>query len=366
MFGSHARVPFGERGGRVRGALDFLAGRYPAFLLGGGIGRLLPVFHFHQTTASELEPKLQYLAENGYRTVTSAAIAGLVRDGVAPPPRSVGLAFDDAWSSLWTVAGPLLRRYNMQRIREAAAVRPTTAEGPVDPVTLDAGADPLVTWPELQRLHGDGTFDVQSHSLTHSLMFAAPVVADFVSPAFTRESPLNRPRLDRDGPLRFLSADALGAPLYIRRSRLSDARRFFPDPDASARCVAHVADHGGPRFFERADWRAELRRVAGRVRGDFEDEAARNAAIERELQGARDALEARLSGHTVDHICLPWGVAGRVTWKALERCGYRTAFANRFRGRFAVASGDDPYALKRLANRHIFALPGRGRRRLFS
>jgi hypothetical protein len=68
----------------------------------------------------------------------------------------------------------------------------------------------------------------------------------------------------------------------------------------------------------------------------------------------------------VDHICLPWGVAGRVTWRTLERCGYRTAFANRFRGRFAVASGDDPYALKRLSNRHIFALPGRGRRYFFS
>ncbi len=374
MLGPKAHVPFGERGGRVRGALDFLAGRYPAFLLCGEIGRLLPVFHFHQTTASELEPKLQYLAENGYRTVTSTAIAGLVRDGVPPPPRSVALAFDDAWSSLWTVAGPLLRRYRMQgiayaipgRIREAAAVRPTIVDGPVDSVRLDAAADPLVTWPELQCLHSDGTFDVQSHSLTHSLMFAAPVVSDFVSPAFTSESPLNRPRLDRNGPLRFLSAESLGAPLYVRRSRLSDARRFFPNPDVSTRCVAHVADHGGPRFFDRADWRAELRRVAGEIRGDFEDEAARNAAIARELQGARDELEARLSGHAVDHICLPWGVAGRVTWKALERCGYRTAFANRFRGRFAVASGDDPYALKRLANRHIFALPGRGRRWLFS
>src|SRR5205809_2164793 len=102
MFGS-AHVPFGERGGRVRGALDFLAGHYPAFTVGGSVGRLLPVFHFHETTPATLDPGLQYLAENGYRTVTAAAITALVREGAAPPPRSVVLAFDDAWSSVWTV-----------------------------------------------------------------------------------------------------------------------------------------------------------------------------------------------------------------------------------------------------------------------
>src|SRR5260370_38533115 len=46
MLGPKAHVPFGERGGRVRGALDFLAGRYPAFLLGGGIGPPLPLVPF--------------------------------------------------------------------------------------------------------------------------------------------------------------------------------------------------------------------------------------------------------------------------------------------------------------------------------
>jgi hypothetical protein len=197
------------------------------------------------------------------------------------------------------------------------------------------------------------------------MIFAAPVVAGFVSPAFMSESPLNRPRLDDGGPLRFLSPDALGAPLYVRRSRMSDARRFFPDPAISARCVAYAAEHGARDFFNRPTWRAELRRIAGDIRGGSEDAAARAAAIEQELRGARDELESRLPDHTVDHICLPWGVAGQVTWRTLERCGYRTAFANRFRGRFAVASGDDPYALKRLSNRYIFALPGRGRRHFF-
>src|SRR5579872_824474 len=274
MFGP-AHVPFGERGGRARGALDLLAGRYPAFTVGGAVGRLLPVFHFHETTPATLEPKLQYLAENGYRTVTSSTVTALVRDGVAPPPRSVVLAFDDAWSSVWTVAGPLLRKYRMQaivyaipaRIRDANGTRPTIADGAIDPAPLDASDDPFVTWPELRRLHEDQTFDVQSHTRSHSMVFAAPVLIDFVSPAFRRESLLNRPRVDRGGPACFLDPAALGAPLYVRRSGMSDALRFYPDEEVRERTIAYVRERGGERFFERSDWRADLRRVAGEPRG---------------------------------------------------------------------------------------------------
>ena len=43
-------IPFGERGGTARGLLDLATGCYPAFLFGGGLGDLLPVFHFHDVT----------------------------------------------------------------------------------------------------------------------------------------------------------------------------------------------------------------------------------------------------------------------------------------------------------------------------
>src|ERR1035437_3447019 len=104
-------IPFDERGGRLRGGLDLLSGRYPAFLFGAGLGAYLPVFHFHEVTVEYLEPRLQFLAENGYSTVVSDDIANLVRHGRHPGPRSVALAFDDAHASFWTIAAPLLRRH---------------------------------------------------------------------------------------------------------------------------------------------------------------------------------------------------------------------------------------------------------------
>src|ERR1700730_13986386 len=73
-------VPFDERGGVLRGCLDLACGRFPPFWLSGAVaGGRLPVFHFHDVTPEDLDPKLRYLAENGYHTVTADDIAGHVR-----------------------------------------------------------------------------------------------------------------------------------------------------------------------------------------------------------------------------------------------------------------------------------------------
>src|SRR5204863_9128248 len=92
-------IPFGERGGTARGLLDLATGCYPAFLFGASLGDMLPVFHFHDVTRDWLEPRLSYLAENGYRTVVADDIERYVVDGRSPGPRAVALTFDDAWAS---------------------------------------------------------------------------------------------------------------------------------------------------------------------------------------------------------------------------------------------------------------------------
>lgn len=332
----HAPIgaPFDERGGRVRGVLDLVAGRYPGFLFGLPVGSALPVFHFHETTPEALEPAFQYLAENNYRTVVSDDVARIVRGDAAPVPRTVMLAFDDAWASLWLVVGPLLKKYNLRavtyaipgRMIDAPAVRPSLADGPVDAEAADRAEQPFVTWPELRALSTSGLVDVQSHTWSHSMVFCGTEIVGRVDASLADEPMLNRPRLNRDDPPVFLSGSAVGAPLYARRSRMSDALRVFPDE-------------------------------GGRV----ETAEEQRAAIEYELTAARETLQAQLRAR-VDHICLPWGVSGSVTEAALRRLGFATAFANQMAGRYVVAAGDHPYFLKRLNSRHIFALPGRGRR----
>lgn len=351
-------APFEERGGRLRGALDLIAGRYPLFVFGGGVGNVLPVFHFHETTVAAIEPAFQFLAENRYQTVVSSDVAALVRERRHPGRGCVMLAFDDAWASLWLVVGPLLRRYGLRavtyaipaRIADAAGVRPTIEEADVDAAAADRAANPFATWSELRALSSSGLVDVQSHTWSHSMIFCGDAVIGRVGPELAAEPMLNRPRIDAAGPPEFLTPDRLGFPMFLRRSRMSDARRFYPDPAA---CAALEASAGGgaPLPF------------AGAVKGWWETSTEQERAIEFELAASRDLLQEKL-GAPVRHACLPWGVSGRLTRQALERTGFLTAFANRLSGRFVVAAGDDPYYLKRLNGRYVFALPGRGRRLL--
>jgi polysaccharide deacetylase len=337
-----ARVPFAERGGAVRGVLDLVTGCYPAFLFGATVGEQLPVFHLHDVTRDWLEPRLQYLAENGYRTVWCDEIARFVIDGVRPAPKSIALTFDDAWSSAYTVAFPLLKQYGLRAILFAIPGRVGMAE--------------FVTWPQLQELQESGIFDVQSHTRTHAMIFCDSQVIDFVTPEFANEPLLNRP----------LESDGLGTPLYLRRSRMSDARRFHPDESAAARCRTHVAIHDGADFFRRPNWRDELTEILGTVAGAFESDETRASRIQAELDEGRELLNSQLRTRTVKHVALPWGIAGSIARHAVQATGHQLAFAERPWRRRSVRAGDDRFGLMRLSSRFLTCLPGRGRQTFFT
>jgi hypothetical protein len=281
------------------------------------------------------------------------------------------LAFDDALASVWLVVGPLLRRYGLRavtyaipgRVADAPSVRPTVDEGEVDAVAADSAENPFATWPELRALSSTGVIDVQSHTWSHSMMFCDDRPLGVFEPG-GESSILNRPRLNVGDPPRFLTSSQLGWPLFARRSRMSDARRYLPDEAACAKTAEQVSSEGGAAFFARPDWRDRLASTLEAVGGRWETDEERERALEHELVAARDALEHRL-GCPVRHVCLPWGVAGELSRTAMRRIGIETAFANRLSGSFAVRAGDDRFALKRLPNRHIFTLPGRGRRLIF-
>jgi hypothetical protein len=375
-------VPFAERGGAVRGLLDLATGCYPAFLFGGPVGAL-PVFHFHEVTRAWLEPRLQYLVDNGYRTVTCDEIARLVVDGVHPGPRSVALTFDDAWSSAWTVATPLLQRLKLRaivfaipaRISDAPAPRATADEaGPTDGgAHYMPGQSPqppassmFVTWPELRAMHNSGVFDVQSHTRAHAKIFCDAAVTGFVAPGFAAEPYLDRPlAAATNGSVRFVEPEALGTPLYLRRSRMSDARRFLPDEGTAERCRQHVARNGGAQFFDRPAWRAELEPLAA-GNGRFETDDEQETAIRDEMAEGRAMLNARLGATGVRHLALPWGIAGDVTRRLLQDSGHVTAFAERPLRRRGVRAGDDRYGLMRLNSKFLMCLPGRGRQWFFT
>jgi hypothetical protein len=362
-------VPFGERGGWLRGCLDLACGRFPRFVFGGSTAGILPIFHFHNETRQELEPRLRYLAENGYQTVVADDVAQIACGQRPPREREVALCFDDAWAEVWTDAAPLLKSLGLRaivyaipgRTQDADACRPI-AGSPA------SGLSPFMTWPELKALHAAGTIDVQSHTYTHASIFTSDRVVGFVQPGYAEMSILNRPLLSDGTAPAFVEPNDLGAPLFEQRSRMSDGRRARVAMEIHQSCVRLVATEGGAAFFQRSGWEERLRTLTSRAEAEttFETEAEQQQAIESELDRARSELNARLSTQSVQHVCLPWGVSGDRTAAALKKLGFRSAIANRQSGTFAVSPGDDPFWLKRLPNRYIYRLPGRSRRWWFA
>jgi hypothetical protein len=360
-------VPLGERGGPLRGVLDLVSGRLPRFVFGGRTSGLVPVFHFHSERRDILAPRLRYLRENGYRTLRADELAAVARRKRPAGDREVALCFDDAWTSVWTDAAPLLRDLGLTAIVYAIPGRMTDREecrpaGAGDEVK----GSPFMTWPELGRLQHEGLIDVQSHTWAHAMVFTSPQPIDFVKPGYESAPLLNRPLVSDASGLEFVDPSELGAPLYEQRSRMSDGPRVCGARQAHHACVDMVRAAGGAAFFKQPDWRQRLERVTAQHPGaTTESESDQQRAIEDELDRSRSELNARLRTQSIRHVCLPWGVSGQRTAAALERLGYDSAIANRWSGHFAVAPGDHPFWLKRLPNRYIFHLPGRGRTSFF-
>lgn len=366
------RLPLLESKSPLRGVLDLATFAYPRFVWGGGIGACLPVFHFHGVTPSYLEPYLRYLAENGYRAVTSEAVLRYVRDGVSPGPKAVVLCFDDAWASLWTVGMPLLRKHGLTaitfaipgRVVDAATTRATMDDPGWRDDEPDASLVSFATWPELRAMQASGVIDVQSHTHAHAKIDADPTITGFVRPDDATHIH-DRPLLTPDPVPRFVDATLAGAPRHPVRSRMSDAR-WVRDDSARDACVAHVAANGGAEFFHRDGWESELRAVAARSSAPrIESDAERDAAILADLARSREELNARLGVDTVRHICFPWAVAGGSAEAAAKRAGYVSAYADRLGGLHAVTPGQNPFRMMRLKHDYIYALPGGGRRAMW-
>jgi hypothetical protein len=199
-------------------------------------------------------------------------------------------------------------------------------------------------------------------------MFTGHAIAGFVTPGYAREPLLNRPVVSAPGdePPRFVEPNALGTPLYVRRSRMSDGRRFLPDGGAEERCRALVMREGEADFFRRSGWRSALLRAAGETRGVEETDADRDRVMRDELVKSRECLNERLDGHSVRHLAFPWGIAGSVARRLLTDAGYVTAFSERPLRRRAVRAGDDRFGLMRLNGKFVTCLPGKGRRWFWS
>jgi len=352
----------------------FLAGQMPAFVTVAGEPKLreVPVFTFHDVDPARFERQLDHLVSNGYRTIDADELAegGSVE-------RRVALTFDDATWTFWAYAFPLLERYGCRAILfvvpgvvpEATGARPNledvwSGRSRPEEIAESGRREAFCTWPELVGMHESGIVDVQSHSLSHARVPVSPEVVDFVHPGFPAgpggfEIPLST----LNGSWPGARTPRPGAPVFSSSPRLAGHRRFREDPALVEELVSLVETTGGEGFFHRPDWRRRLRRVvdghAPAERGAFESDAERSEAIRGELAESRRRLEERLPGSTVRHLAYPWYAGSALADRLAAEAGYRSVL---YGSHLAGPGGDGPLPrIRRLPERYVLRLPGRGR-----
>ena len=95
----------------------FFSGRMPAYIYGRKKFPDIPVFCFHSARYPFFEQQLQFLKKNNYTTLNADEFLERLRDkNYKNNGKEMVLTFDDGLASVWSVAFPLLQKYNFKII----------------------------------------------------------------------------------------------------------------------------------------------------------------------------------------------------------------------------------------------------------
>lgn len=346
----------------------------------------IPVLVFHTVDPNIFEKQLIYLTENNYTSIDCETLLDLKKGNSINYGRLIALTFDDANCSFWTIAFPLLKKYNLRAILFVAPGLISNANT-ISPNLIDVWAgqaklgeilnrsitQPLCTWPELKKMYSSGLIDIQPHSLTHSRINISSKVVDFVNPShgsnFFRKLNIPVPRTGcAQYPVKHLP---LGQPIYESRSRLSGYSRFWEDHYASEKLMKYVLQEGGESFFSRPGWRKELIRKhkiflsENKIETSFEQKHEVESAIIFELIRSREILQEYLGGKPFKHLCYPWFDGSPLSDRLALQCGYHSVFY----GQPSDSNTDNhdlPLKVQRLSEEYLFCLDGHDQKSIAS
>jgi len=368
----------------------------------------IPVFVYHSignsnipdsVKFSEFECHMQYLSMNNYHTINADELYNYLVYDKPIPPKSVVITFDDGRASLWTLAFPILKKYNFKAVcflvpsmMSEIGVRSNFKDyedgRPVSMTELlraDLSNNPAITWEEAKVMHTSGLVDFQSHTLNHTLIYTTAEIVDFINPSFYYGYNNHQVPVIRYGDIdKIHFKSPLGTPIYRSAPLMYASRRFFDDEGLRNACVDFVEKNGHEAYFTRPDWRIELLRFVEKYRQEYSLREGFNSteemahAIRESLIKSKQLIEKYLPSHSVKHLCFPWNRYSIMASCYAKKAGYITAFIdinpqkpfpdwnNSYTlQRFLPINepGDDPFQITRIDARDniILSLPGKGR-----
>lgn len=137
--------------------------------------------------------QMDYLATEAYRVIDVVQAAELLDEG-QPPPRTVGLSFDDGFLDVAEEALPLLAE---RGFRATVFVAPAVVDGWAR-FGWYRSQPPVLGWDEIVELDREGTLQFEAHSLTHPNLVASRDAAawqEIMGSKTSLEARLGRPVL---------------------------------------------------------------------------------------------------------------------------------------------------------------------------
>lgn len=102
----------------------------------------------------KFESQMQYLSQNGYTPITLDNLYGIFNHLSSAPARPVVLTFDDGYQDFYTIAFPILRRFNFH----AVSFIPTGL----------IGGSYYMNWDQIKEIASTGLVHFEGHSVTHA------------------------------------------------------------------------------------------------------------------------------------------------------------------------------------------------------
>ena len=355
---------------------------YPKFVYFNINYNKTPVFVYHTIEPELFEFHLLYLKKNGYKTLTIHEYSEELNSKKSGYNKSVLLTIDDARSSVWRYAFPLLKKHEMNAT--VFVIPGVTVESDKCRLNLfdawkgdssleeirnvDVNDNTLCTWQEISDMYKSGFVNIESHTLFHTEIFKSLKIVDFTAPdkKFMPYNFYGSPYLSSSAIGKTLNPDEYnGLPLFESEPLMLAGSRLNISSEFITRCKEIYNSKG----HSDNTWKIEIRNLAADSKNQkkyFDFASNSKKEVTEDLANAREIIQNKLDKNAGNHLCLPWTIGNYETIKIVKELGIKSCFWGVLPLKKNNKFNDDPFFISRIKNDFIFRLPGKSRKSLFS
>ncbi len=365
----------------ISGYPDFVYSKDDNFELDG-----IPVFLYHTIDPEVFESHLIYLKENNYQALDVNDFYKIILSKENQKNNKlVLLTIDDARSSVWRYAYPLLNKYQMHATvfiipgvtEESTTYRENLFDlwnGKTDLNRigeLDPNDDTLCTWQEIIEMYNSGFVNIESHTLFHREVFVSKKIVDFITPK-TSNIPYNFSGSayfsEEDAGKKFDISEYYGLPIFESSPLMLAGAKLNVSSTFTSKCKEIYLNIG--KYDQvKHDWKREVQSIVDDTKNSskyFWIDANSKQDVIQDLSLAREIIQSKLDNKTGNHLCLPWTIGNNITIQICKEIGISSCFWGLMDNKKINNPGDDPFYITRLKNDFIFRLPGKGRKSFVS